>query len=210
MQLLEQAELLLRALSDPLPDKGLEALFLFGQTEDNQNATFDTAERLYRRSPGLPLLMLAGGPRSGYPGFAPWRKALMARGVKSDHIHPLPPADSQLLHTRIEALALVDHLKNRPYRRVGVTAAPFHQLRAFITVISVILETGLEVALYSCPGTPQPLLEYASHSQGALSGQRRDLIAKEIQRIATYQARGDIAATRAILNYLEDRDCHDA
>lgn len=132
----------------------------------------------------------------------------MARGVDTAHIHPLPPADSPFLHTRIEALAMVDYLRNRGCRRVGVTAAPFHQLRAFMTAISVVLEAGLEVALYSCPGTPQPLLEPASHSQGALSQWRRDLIDQELRRIDTYQGKGDIAPTRAILTYLEARDRH--
>lgn len=209
MQAIEQAEIFLRALSDPLPSQGIEALFLFGQTVDNQDSAFDTAERLYRRFPDLQLLMLAGGRRSGYPGFELWQRALTARGIAGDDIHPLPPADSAILHTRIEALALVDYLKAKAYRRVGVTAAPFHQVRAFMTAISVALEAGLDVALYSCPGTPQPLLEAASHSQGALSHQRRDLIAKEIQRIDTYQAKGDLTTTDEILNYLEERDRHD-
>jgi hypothetical protein len=202
----EQAELFLRALSDPLPAEGLEALFLFGQTKENQAASFATAERLHRRFPGLQLLMLAGGPRSGYPGFEPWRKALEERGIGSDHIHPLPPADTPILHTRIEALALVNHLKTAPYGRVGITAAPFHQVRAFMTAISVILEIRCETFLYSCPGAPQPLLEPASHSQGAASDRRRDFIAQEIKRIDTYQQKGDIATTAAILAYLEGRD----
>lgn len=210
MKPIEQAELFLRALSDPLPAQGLEALFLFGQTVDNQAASFDAAERLYRRFPGLRLLMLAGGPRSGYPGFDPWQKALAARGIKSDHIHPLPPADSPLLHTRMEASALLDHLKTKPYRRVGVTAAPFHQVRAFMTAISVAIDNRSTVLLYSCPGTPQSLLEPASHSQGASSARRRDLIAKELERIDVYQKKGDLAATAAILTYLEERDRHAA
>jgi hypothetical protein len=204
----EQAELYLRALSDPLPAEGLEALFLFGQTRDNQAASFDTAERLCRRFPGLQLLMLAGGPRSGYPGFDPWRKALEALGIDSDHIHPLPPADTPILHTRIEALALVNHLKTAPYRRVGVTAAPFHQVRAFMTAISVALEIRSDVLLYSCPGAPQALLEPTSHSQGASSDRRRDLIAQELRRIDTYQQKGDLSASSAILAYLEQRDRH--
>lgn len=208
MQALEQAEIFLRALSDPLPAEGIEALFLFGQTVDNQASTFDAAEDLYRRCPGLQLLMLAGGPRSGYPGFDAWQRALTARGIDGSDIHPLPPADSPLLHTRIEALALVHHLEKKPYRRVAVMAAPFHQVRAFMTAISVALDTACSTLLYSCPGKPQPMLEPASHSQGALSDRRRDLIAKELQRIDTYQEKGDIAATRAILAYLEERDAH--
>ncbi|MEJ2638531.1 MAG: hypothetical protein P8010_03055 [Desulfosarcinaceae bacterium] len=204
----EQAELFLRALSDPLPAEGLDALFLFGQTKDNQGSSFATAERLYRRFQGLQLLMLDGGPRSGYPGFDPWRKALLGRGIGSEHIHALPPADTLILHTRIEALALVDHLKSGPYRRVGVTAAPFHQVRAFMTAVSVMLEERSTVHLYSCPGAPQPLLAPASHSQGAASDRRRDLIAQEIERIDRYQQKGDLAATAAILAYLEERDTH--
>jgi hypothetical protein len=202
------AELFLRALSDPLPSEGLEALFLFGQTVDNQAAAFDTAERLYRTTPGLRLLMLDGGPRSGYPGFAPWQAALTARGIAPDHIHPLPPADTPLLHTRIEALALMDHLQRLPYRRVGVTAAPFHQVRAFMTAISVALEANLAVRLYSCPGSPQDLAAPASHSQGRPNEKRRDLIAQELQRIEIYQEKGDLAATGAVLAYLEERDGH--
>jgi hypothetical protein len=204
----EQAELFLRALSDPLPAEGLEALFLFGQTVDNQEASFATAERLHRRFPDLQLLMLAGGPRSGYPGFDPWRKALEARGIGSDRIHPLPPADTPIVHTRIEALALIDYLSAGPYQRVGITAAPFHQVRAFMTAISVVLEARSDALLYSCPGAPQPLLAPASHSQGAHSDRRLDLIAPELERIEIYQQKGDLAATAAILAYLARRDDH--
>lgn len=208
MQALEQAEIFLRTLSDPLPAQGLEALFLFGQTVDNQESTFDAAEHLYRRCPGLQILMLAGGPRSGYPGFDPWQRALTARGIAGNDIHPLPPADSPLLHTRIEALALIRHLQEKPYRRVGVVAAPFHQVRAFMTAISVALESACRARIYSFPGTAQPWLEAASHSQGALNGSRLDLIDQELQRIDTYQKTGDLAGTRAILAYLEERDTH--
>ncbi|MDJ0781972.1 MAG: hypothetical protein QNJ22_08365 [Desulfosarcinaceae bacterium] len=208
MQPVEQAELFLRALSDPLPADGLEALFLFGQTVDNQSATFETAHRLYRETPGLQLLMLAGGARSGYPGFAPWEAALTALGVAPEDIHPLPPADSAILHTRIEAQALMDHLRTKRYTRVGVTAAPFHQVRAFMTAISVALDARLQVELYSCPATPQPLLAPCRHSQGARSARRRDLIPQELERIATYQDKGDIAATQEVLSYLEARERH--
>ena len=208
MRPLEQAEIFLRSLSDPLPAEGIEALFLFGQTVDNQESAFETAEYLYRRYPGLQVLMLAGGPRSGYPGFDAWRKALTARGMANGDIHPLPPADAPLLHTRIEAQALVRCLQTKSYRRVAVTAAPFHQVRAFMTAISVALDSACSTKLYSCPGRPQPMLEPASHSQGALSHRRRDLIAKELERIDTYQQKGDLAATRAILAYLEERDTH--
>jgi hypothetical protein len=202
------AELFLRALSDPLPREGLDALFLFGQTVDNQASVFDTAERLYRITPELRLLMLDGGARSGYPGFAPWQAALTARSIAPDHIHPLPPADTAFLHTRIEALALMDHLQQAPYQRVGVTAAPFHQVRAFMTAITVALEANLAVRLYSCPGSPQDLTVPACHSQGNPSEQRRDLIAQELRRIETYQHKGDLAATGTVLAYLEERDAH--
>lgn len=208
MQAIEQAEIFLRALSDPLPAQGIEALFLFGQTVDNQDSAFDTAERLHRRYPGLQLLMLAGGPRSGYPGFDPWQRALTARGIASCDIHPLPPADSPILHTRIEAQALVSYLEVKTCRRVGVVAAPFHQVRAFMTAISVAMESGCRTRIYSCPGTPLAWMEAASHSQGAHNGNRLDLIDQELRRIDTYQRKGDLADTRAILTHLRERDAH--
>jgi hypothetical protein len=45
------------------------------------------------------------------------------------------------------------------------------------------------------------------HSQGKLHCERRELIQHELDRIKTYQDKGDLAPTQTVLIYLNQRNC---
>jgi len=87
-----------------------------------------------------------------------------------------------------------------------VTSVPFHQERAFITMVSAATQAYPELRIYSHPGTALPWDEVVTHSQGTLTGTRAGLIAEERKRIDTYTARGDLVPRAEVLRYLRQRD----
>ena len=91
-------------------------------------------------------------------------------------------------------------------RRLIVVSSPFHQERAFITMVTAALRQYPSLKLYSVPGAPQPWDEVVTHSQGTLQGTRAELIAEEQKRIEKYIAQGDLLPCEIILEYLRKRD----
>ncbi|MDX5420535.1 MAG: YdcF family protein [Hymenobacteraceae bacterium] len=201
-------ELIIRTLCDTLPAKPLDGLFLFGQTEDNQAAAFETASQLVQNKRIDKVFCLNTVPLSGYPGYAIWSKQLGLIGIGDDILEPVPPvpAGTQLLHTRIEAESMILHAKKQGYTHLVVTAAPFQQPRAFMTAVTLALQEYPELYLYSMPGKALPWQDEVTHSQGKVEDTRAGLIAGEIERINCYHKQGDLASVGDVLDYLNRRD----
>jgi hypothetical protein len=201
-------ELIIRALCDTIPAKPVDALFLFGQTEDNQQAAFETAQAFLQSGRTEKVLCLGTKAMSGYPGFEVWKKEMLKSGIEEEQIKAVPPvpADTDLLHTLIEATSAVRYAKERGYQSLAVTAAPFQQPRAFMTAITAALREYPDLYLYSLPGKAMPWQEEVVHSQGKLEGTRAGLIAGEMERIRCYHDRNDLISVKEALNYLNRRD----
>jgi hypothetical protein len=202
-------ELIIRTLCDTLPATPADALFLFGQTEDNQEAAFAAAKLLLQENYTDKVFFLGTGPMSGYSGGASWFEAMKARGIPEDSlIQVLPvPANTNMLHTGIEATSMVKHALAHGYTKVIVTAAPFQQPRAYMAAVTAALLTYPELKIYSLPGKPLPWQQVAVHSQGKTESTRAGLIAGEMKRIAEYSKQGDLATVKEVLAYLNKRDC---
>ncbi|MBD1398855.1 YdcF family protein [Pontibacter sp. JH31] len=201
-------ELIIRTLCDTLPAKPLDGLFLFGQTADNQAASFETAQQLMQSKRIDKVFCLDTVPLSGYPGYAIWQRQLGLFGIGEEMLEPVTPvpADTQLLHTRIEAESMILHAKKKQYKHLVVTAAPFQQPRAFMTAVTMALQEYPELYLYSVPGKAMPWQDEVTHSQGKLEDTRAGLIAGEIERINCYHKQGDLASVDEVLDYLNRRD----
>ncbi|MHA6248359.1 YdcF family protein [Pontibacter sp. CAU 1760] len=201
-------ELIIRTLCDTLPGEAADALFLFGQTEDNQASAFAAVHTLHRQHCLKKVLLLDTEPISGYPGYANWKRALTAQGVAEELMEPVAPVppDPELLHTRIEAEAAIWHAKEKGYRRLIVTASPFQQPRAFMAAVTAAQLHYPGLYLYSLPGKALPWKEQVVHSQGEVQDTRAGLIAGEMQRIRKYHAQGDLASVDEVLAYLNRRD----
>lgn len=201
-------ELIIRALCDTLPEEPVDALFLFGQTEDNQESAFAAARHLLQRKCVKRVLFMNTGPISGYLGFDSWKEALVRSGVGEELIEPVQNStgDNDILHTGIEAESLVAHAKQHQYRRLIVTASPFQQPRAFMTAVTAANKFYPELELYSYPGKPMPWKEEVVHSQGKVQAARAGLIAGEMKRIHHYHAKGDLASLEEVIVYLNKRD----
>ncbi|MDN5203774.1 YdcF family protein [Fulvivirgaceae bacterium BMA10] len=199
-------ELAVRILCDSRPDIKTDGVFIFGQTSDNQMSVFKTAVRLIDKNKTNKVLLLKTPAKSGYPGFEVWKNELIQMGIPQDRIEGVQMADSISLNTLTESQALIAHCKNRAYNSIAISAAPFHQIRSYMTVVTVLRELNSKLKVYSQPGFPLSWTENVKHSQGTLQGQRKDLILEEMKRIETYQKKGDLGSTDLVLDYLDTRE----
>jgi uncharacterized SAM-binding protein YcdF (DUF218 family) len=204
----DQKELLTRILCDTLPPVTADGAYLFGQTGDNQESVFLSAQELITRALVRRILISDAQPKSGYPGKHAWREALAARGVTNSVIEEVPVEPTNTLNTLREAEALIRHARKNSYRFMVVTAAPFHQERAFITAVSAALSAYPDLCLYSYPGRALAWDGQVTHSQGTLSATRAGLISSEQERIATYLGKGDLVSCSQVLSYLRKRDAY--
>jgi uncharacterized SAM-binding protein YcdF (DUF218 family) len=199
-------ELLIRILCDIQPASSTSAIFLFGQTEDNDTSVLTKAQQLLQAKKTDRILFIDTPPFNGYPGYEAWKKKLLKAGVAEQQIVGVPMLPAPVLHTLVEAESLMTYARQQNFHSIYVTAAPFHQPRAFMTAVTAALRIYPEIRIYSQTGTPLPWLEEAVHSQGKTTGIRNQLIAGEMERIEKYQKQGDLASTEEVLGYLNRRD----
>lgn len=201
-------ELIIRSLCDTLPEESADALFLFGQTADNQESVFAVARQLLQQKKAKKVLFMHTGPISGYPGYESWKNALVSSGVEEGLLEPVSrvSADNDILHTGFEAKSLMVHAREKQYKHIIVTASPFQQPRAFMAAVTAALKTYPELYLYSQPGNAMPWKEEVLHSQGKVQAARAGLIAGEMKRIQKYHEIGDLASVEEVIVYLNKRD----
>lgn len=202
----ELLELATRVLCDPAPLAAVPSAYLFAQTEDNQSSVLAAGSALLRGEQVAELRLPGCQEMGGYPGSAAWRQALQALQVPPGQVAELPLDTSAGLNTKVEAEALVRHARALGEGALVVVAAPFHQLRAYMTVVRVLLAEHPQLRVYSHPGQPLPWGERARHSQGSLRATRARLIGRELERIERYTASGDLIPVRQVLGYLDRRD----
>ncbi len=200
----ERIELLLRILCDVLPARA-DAAYLFAETEPNQESVFVAGRRLLDEGRVGRLLISDCGPKSGYIGAPAYRQAMSRHGIAREAIEEIPMEPTEILHTLIEAQAVVRHAQAKDYEKLIVVSIPLHQERAFITVVSVALREYPSLRLYSLPGRAQPWDKVVTHSQGVQKATRAEWITAEQQRIEKYTATDDLAPGDRILGYLRTR-----
>lgn len=183
------------------------AVYLFGQTSDNQSSVLRRGKELWEKGLAGSILINDGEDKHGYPGFELWRQELLRMRVDDKVVIPLRARIiEESVNTLTEAQVLVRYARSLGWKRIYITAAPFHQLRAFITIVSVALREYPELAIYNAVGTHLDWFEEAHHSQGTLRNIRTELIKTELERIERYHKKGDLVSPEEILAYLEWRD----
>jgi hypothetical protein len=199
-------ELAIRTLCDVNVKKTADGVFLCSQTEDNQESVFSAARQLIKDQLAHRILIVDSEPKSGYPGYAVWEEALLGMGIPKEIISGVDLRETASLNTLIEATGMIAHAKTHQYKDVYIVASPFQQLRAFMTSVTVALKHYPKIRLYSYPGDSLSWLETVVHSQGTTRGPRKDLISGELERIETYQQKGDLAHETTVMDYLDRRD----
>lgn len=201
----ERVELLLRVLRDRIPPRA-DAVYLFAQTEPNQDSVFQAARGLLHRKTVNRIWISDCTAKSGYIGATAYRQAMIQAGIPEETIEDVPMEPTEILHTQIEADTVVQFAKARGCDTLLVTTAPFHQERAFMAVVTAVIRNAPDLKIYSVPGKAQSWDEVVTHSQGLLRGTRADFIEPERQRIEKYTAQGYLACRADVLAYLRRRD----
>lgn len=195
-----------RILCDSRPEKTADAAYLFAQTRYNQSSVIAAAKEILRLETARRILILGSEGSPGYPGFESWRRELVDSGVNEARIGKVQLKNSECHNTLTEALALVHHTREAQYDSIVVSAAPFHQMRAFMTTVTVALRHYPRLKIFSHSGIPLDWNQPTVHSQGSMKAPRQALIRTEYERIARYCVKGDLATFEVVLNYLKHRD----
>lgn len=193
-----------RFLCDELPSCRADAVYLIGETSYNQKSVLDRGVEIWKR--GLVKCLAIPGSEDmgyGYPGCSVWRSEFLRHKIDSHTIISVPGDHS---NTFVEAQSLIAYAKKMRWRNLIITAAPFHQPRSFISVVSAALRMYPEILLFSCPGVTLPWNERVYHSQGTLAGTRTDFITSEFERIFRYHQKGDLVSFEEVDAYLEKRE----
>lgn len=199
------AEAVTRILCDTRPSRRADAVYLFAQTADNERSVFETARRIMAESLAARCLIAAAPPWEGYRGADAWEEALVGAGLEPAAIERVP-LDAASHNTLTEAQALARFLARRGHSVVIVTAAPFHQVRAFMTAVGCVRQSAPGVRLYSRPGAALDWTAVVRHSQGRLESSRSGLIHAEAERISRYNRQGDLISYADVVDYLDHRE----
>ena len=197
-------EFLFRVLCDDRPTK-VEALYLVAQSDHNQYSVIDQGFEAFEQGLTEHIVILGSDPISGYPGSGLWRTILMTRGVPPEAIHETDGKEYETLNTYEESQLFVNFCTKHDLKNVGICAAPFHQERAYISVVSAAIKANLDLNIYSYLGKPLTWNEKTRHSQGTQEGTRLEILEAENKKIKEYQKKGDLLSKKEILDYMNSR-----
>ena len=199
-------ELTIRVLCDVRAETTVDGAVLFSQTQDNQNSVFLAAKNILAKKLSKKILFIDSEPISGYPGFSTWEKGLNKLGIQYNDMVGVQIIKTNSLNTLIESQAIVNFAAQKKYRSLYVVSSPFHQLRAFMTMVTVALNNYPDLLIFNYTGISLPWLAKVAHSQGTLLGTRKDFIKAEFERIEKYKRKGDLSSENDIIEYLNRRD----
>jgi len=199
-------ELSIRVLCDVRAETTVDGAVLYSQTKDNQNSVIFAAKHILYNKLAKKILLIKSEPISGYPGFSTWTGELNKLGIQSNDIVGVQLMKTNSLNTLTESQAIINYAAQKKYRSLYVVSSPFHQLRAFMTLVTVALRDYPDLLIFSYTGISLPWLAKVAHSQGTLLGTRKDIINAEFERIEQYKQKGDLSSEAEIIEYLNKRD----
>jgi len=105
-------------------------------------------------------------------------------------------------NTREQAVEVIQLCKKFNWKSIILTGSHYHQLRAFLTFLKVIIEEKLEneLIIYNAP---ENQLEWFEETGW---GKRIDLLKNELIKIKNYQSINHIASYKEAFEYLEWRE----
>lgn len=199
-------EFLRRVRQDVLPPGRAKVAYLFTETSDNQYSVCDEGVSLLKQGRVDKIVLCDAETQHGYPGFCEWLREICSRGVSDKKVEKTFLPYNQDLNTLSESVVLVRYAKVFHWDTVIAVAPLFHQLRAFLTLISVSLREYPELRVYSRPGAIKDWNQEVRHSQGVVAGPCWELLLGEWERIERYHQQGYLVSPDEALDYLSRRD----
>ncbi len=196
----EQMEFDGRVWNDSRPHA--DAVLIYSQTEDNQEAVFLKAHELIQEGLVKCVAFATGGKLLGGPSWNPIRKLLQF--FSNGELVPVE-ITAELMHTHTEAEAFIAYAKAHRWKKVYATAADFHQPRAFTNTVSIVLRDYPALRVFSAPGIHLPWMEEVAHSQKTVRDLRYKLFTGEYKRLNDYCDKGDLVSAQKVLDYLNCR-----
>lgn len=195
-------ELITRVLCDDLP-KWADGVVLYGQTVDNESSVLLAGADLYKVGK-VSKVMVREEKGTGYPGADRWVERLCKSGVVREAIERVEVGEP--FNTYTEAVAFVGRARTLNWNSVLVCGQPLHQLRCFISTVSMSSRIFPALRVYSAVGKSLPWKETAVHSQGTVVADRVFLLRREIENILKYHLKGDLISCADVLAYLNRRE----
>lgn len=153
----------------------------------------DTAVDLYK-SKCAPKIIFSGEIDNPDYGSFPSRKIipeLIKKGVsESDVIH-----ENKSQNTREQAIEVIKIAVSNEWKRLILVASHYHQYRAFLTFLKVILDQNLNLELINFPARNLSWFEETGW------GKRFDLLEGELKKIDTYAGYSHIATFSDAIKY---------
>ena len=182
-----------------------DAAYLFTNTSDNQASVFEGAQKLYQRGIVDLFLIMDGPDDTGYPGAKEWLSHLQ-KYIPKKNIKLVEFKNSENLNTYSESQNVVMYARKNKIDALHIVAAPFHMLRAFMTIASEAIKENAGLRVYPWYGSELDWERSVLHSQGRETATRRQFVRKEMQKIRSYQIKpGNIMPTWEITNYVQTR-----
>jgi len=180
--------------------------YLFSETQDNEASVLCRGQQLADEGIAERLIIIddVNNNNAGYPGAPKWIDRLLSLGVHRSDITSIPIEDG--LNTYSESVALIEYALDQGWKTLGIVAPPFHQLRAFLSVVGAIMKVREKIRVYNFAGDNLRWSQTARHSQGTLVRPRKLLVIEEMRKIEIYTKKGDLATIDQALKYLDWRD----
>ncbi|OFZ54171.1 MAG: hypothetical protein A3D92_03660, partial [Bacteroidetes bacterium RIFCSPHIGHO2_02_FULL_44_7] len=142
-----------------------------------------------------------------YGGQKNWAEELKREGIWEERIFPIQSANDLFPpSTSAEAAGVIRSAKEKGLKDVIVVAAPFHQLRAFITTVSVTINMKADIRVWSHTGAPEDWDEVGVHTQSTPPMTRKEQLKSELEKLQRYHEEGSIVPPEEIEKYLNKRD----
>jgi len=205
--IVEYARLAHRVLCDEPPPDEIDAICFFGQTEENDMFALRAIAKRWQKHQCLVLVGTCERIERGgliVRGSDAWVSTLEELGVHPGSILVYPMSDKLPPSTDAEALGMVEAIRENSWTRFVIVVPPLHAIRAFVSLVSACVKSGLDVAIWSAPATAPAWDEDVFHSGSMPSAPRVDQIAGEFGKIMAYCAKGDHLTAAEVLEWLRN------
>ena len=149
-------------------------------------------------------IAICGGVGRGYD-FRLWLKLFRDAGIKEDNIVLIAPPEEEI-DCWSESVKLARHAKMFGWKNIWITAPPYQQTRAFMSLVSALSKEFFPTKVYNKIALPLNWHKDIIHYRGEVKGAPLNFIQTELDAIGRAVAAGDLLPADQILKYLEERE----
>lgn len=109
------------------------------------------------------------------------------------------------INTKIESNCVIDWAHKNEVKNIIICAPVFHIVRAFMTIVSSIIEKNININIYALPAMVNNWNNETISHQGLNKTSFNNFIQIELDRIIKYTEKGDIKEPEEIWKYILNR-----